>query len=260
MLKILIRLTLLIFFSSHASNSLSSDLKIEDILQSCQKAEFETKLVIDDILCLRGEIKLEPKILSMVEDAKIKTIVVRSKGGDVEYSIDLALAMTKSRIDLIVDGYCFSSCANYVFLAANRKYVPHFALIAWHGAPKQLNDAFYKEKLSKDVNRIKMEQARMFNKQTTLFSLLKLNQDIIEKPPKSVMQSEFYQQLRKNAPKGNWAWTIGPKRLQHEFGVTGIVEMSYDSPENMFKRGQLLSKKLLLIAAPEPDLGSLQLR
>jgi hypothetical protein len=33
----------------------------------------------------------------------------------------------------LLDGVCMSSCANYLFIAANKKYVTRGSVVAWHG-------------------------------------------------------------------------------------------------------------------------------
>lgn len=65
----------------------------------------------------------------------IRTLVVRSPGGDAEAAMRLASHLHRNKIDLLVREYCVSSCANYLFLAArHRRASPGGALLAFHGS------------------------------------------------------------------------------------------------------------------------------
>ena len=57
----------------------------------------------------------------------IRRLRVRSSGGDVEVALKIAETIFARKLDLEVNGYCASSCANYWFPAANKKLTvaPH---------------------------------------------------------------------------------------------------------------------------------------
>jgi len=59
--------------------------------------------------------------------------VINSGGGEVEAGIALGRWVFRQRLDVEVPGYCLSSCANYVFPAAGRKFIAPGAVVAWHG-------------------------------------------------------------------------------------------------------------------------------
>ncbi|GGC93883.1 hypothetical protein [Undibacterium terreum] len=68
-------------------------------------------------------------------DAGTDTLVVTSAGGSADEGMRLAEELRKRHIRLVVDKYCMSSCANYLFLAARQKSVNPGSLIGFHGAP-----------------------------------------------------------------------------------------------------------------------------
>lgn len=64
-----------------------------------------------------------------------KSIVITSGGGDVSTSIRIARRLRSSEADLVVRDFCMSSCANYLFISAARKWLPKGAILGFHGAP-----------------------------------------------------------------------------------------------------------------------------
>jgi len=60
-------------------------------------------------------------------------LIITSPGGDVASAIDMALLIFERKIDVEVTNYCFSSCANYIFPAANNNYITGAGIVAWHG-------------------------------------------------------------------------------------------------------------------------------
>lgn len=68
-----------------------------------------------------------------LKNIRVRKLVIRSDGGSVEAGINLGYWVYKHKIDVEVDGYCLSSCANYVFTAGKRKIIRRGAIVAWHG-------------------------------------------------------------------------------------------------------------------------------
>ena len=51
--------------------------------------------------------------------------------------MELGRWVFESQLDVHVSSFCGSSCANYVFTAARRKYLDETAMVAWHGGATQ---------------------------------------------------------------------------------------------------------------------------
>lgn len=67
----------------------------------------------------------------------VTTLVIRSGGGYVESGISIGHLIADAGLTVVVDGYCVSSCANYIFTAASQRTIPPGAYVVWHGSPHQ---------------------------------------------------------------------------------------------------------------------------
>jgi hypothetical protein len=63
----------------------------------------------------------------------IRTIILNSGGGDVRAGLAIGRRIRAGKLDVIVDGVCGSSCANYLFVAGNRQTVRPESVVLWHG-------------------------------------------------------------------------------------------------------------------------------
>lgn len=78
----------------------------------------------------------------------IDTVIINSGGGDGAAGLEIGMAFRQHHVTLIVDQYCFSSCANYLFVGADRKILQSGAALGFHGgltggaAPKLLASDF----------------------------------------------------------------------------------------------------------------------
>lgn len=61
------------------------------------------------------------------------TILINSEGGDAKAGLLIGKEMLKHPVTVIVNKYCFSSCANYLFLSAHRKALLPGAVLGFHG-------------------------------------------------------------------------------------------------------------------------------
>lgn len=83
------------------------------------------------VLCLDGRILAVSDILlaSSLEPGGL--FVVRSNGGDIAVTIALADILLAREATVVVNDYCLATCANYLFVASTRTFVPKDALVAW---------------------------------------------------------------------------------------------------------------------------------
>jgi hypothetical protein len=87
-----------------------------------------------NLLRFSGEISLDSaKALVDRLSPGIETLVVTSMGGDARAGQIIAREVIQRKIKVIVDKYCLSSCANYIFLAAASKTLAPGAIIGFHG-------------------------------------------------------------------------------------------------------------------------------
>jgi hypothetical protein len=67
-----------------------------------------------------------------IVDASTRRIVVNSGGGDVAAAVRVAQRIRAAHIELVVDGYCLSSCANYWAVASPNTTLQD-GVIGYHG-------------------------------------------------------------------------------------------------------------------------------
>jgi len=63
----------------------------------------------------------------------LRWMVIRSQGGEINTGIALGEFIFEHNLNIVVNQYCFSSCANYVFTAANKKRLGKSTLVGFHG-------------------------------------------------------------------------------------------------------------------------------
>lgn len=88
----------------------------------------------DNELHLRGEIT--PALVACVKSGNprtIETLVVNSEGGDVDTAIEIA-ELLPTKLDIIIEDKCNSSCANYFIPRASRLILRPNSMIGLHGS------------------------------------------------------------------------------------------------------------------------------
>ncbi len=73
------------------------------------------------------------EFFQVIADRKIKRLHITSSGGEVDAGVDLGRWVYENQIDVVVEKYCLSSCANYVFTAGRHKTIKPQSVVAWHG-------------------------------------------------------------------------------------------------------------------------------
>lgn len=92
-------------------------------------------------------------VFELYEEASPKptTLLIESYGGAAGAAMRLGLWMLDHGLDVRVDTYCYSSCANYVFLAGRNKLLASHASLMWHGGTTQPIDRAQLEHLLDDM-------------------------------------------------------------------------------------------------------------
>lgn len=60
-------------------------------------------------------------------------VAIESTGGEINLGLDLGSFIFKNQLNVKVDSYCFSSCANYIFTAGIKKNLVKEAVVGFHG-------------------------------------------------------------------------------------------------------------------------------
>lgn len=107
-----------------------------------------------DTLIYDGELTTDGlEALKQEDDGLATTLLVRSPGGSVDVGMDFGDYVLARGFAVVVQGYCSSSCANYVFLAAPRKAILPAGVVAWHGSAHQVD---FEAQLEKSIVAMKL--------------------------------------------------------------------------------------------------------
>lgn len=123
---------------------------------------------------------------AVLEDREITSVVIDSQGGDVDSALDIAMVMKKHKLNLVVDGKCFSACANYLFPAAANKTVLPGSLLAIHektyrenNQSQQVSVVETEEKLSDHFTKKKLDEIkRLKQKEDAFLEVMGLNKNL----------------------------------------------------------------------------------
>jgi len=254
------------FFFISAARTFSDELNIplldtDALIESCRvllleksvPVAFDTKM---QSLCFTGQInkKSSSPAIEILKSKTVKQLVITSVGGSVHYALDMAKYIQKNNIDIVVNHYCVSSCANYFFLAARQKYVPKDSFVGWHGGPgKDL------KKVRKDVKKIRKKELKenpntVFNE--TLAKSMKIRKKDLERQRKLLEQASVYDGLlyismtakqadyySRTATENNqpMIYVPSPEDLSEHYGVKGLVDMWH--PGNQATLNQYVTEK-----------------
>ena len=91
----------------------------------------------ENTIIYRGELSpsANQKLLSFLENSenKVEWLSITSKGGEINLGMELGDIVYNFDLKVEVNDYCLSSCANYVFSAANHHRISNHAVIGFHG-------------------------------------------------------------------------------------------------------------------------------
>lgn len=226
------------------------DLGTADIyIEACRAAVIdaplpEAQIEVEDmqIYCLYDGILENPHIhADLVEGVgnwAPDGLVVRSVGGSVEDWLDLVWALDPPFDFIIVDGACFSSCANYAFAAALRRIVPEGGVVGWHGGPTS-NAEFMRHWIVRneppgtvpsdaDMERV-LELGRRTDK---LYALTGARTQILEDthipdlPTISALRARFFTREPEDG-RYSGLTAFPPDILEHFYGFTGLEDMTH---------------------------------
>lgn len=108
----------------------------EKQLHAATARQFEVKPMGADAVVVTGEIDSKsPKIFADAMKESIRRIHLRSGGGDTAAAMEIGREIHRRGLDVIIDGICASSCANYLFVAGKKKSVVAGGYLLLHGAP-----------------------------------------------------------------------------------------------------------------------------
>ncbi|MFY7863511.1 hypothetical protein [Roseateles sp.] len=122
----------------------SSDTSVASITAKLEALRAAERLADDEpvrverrghVLGVAGPVSTKMLTALRMELARggVSTLAIKSNGGDVEAGQAIGHLIHEARLVVIVDEYCISSCANYIFTAGSRRVIPDGAYVVWHG-------------------------------------------------------------------------------------------------------------------------------
>jgi hypothetical protein len=195
-----------------------------------------------DVLCVSGAFvyETEAEIARIPNPESIKLLVVDSGGGLVAPAIRLAKVIEQHRWTVVVSRNCYSSCANYVFLANVEKVVLPNSFVGWHGLPPPIADmesAFAVEGVRLFVNSLiaaglSHDEARNYVLQMSrsseeFFASRSISPDLARAKPVVATddQSAYAARYRAAAEQGPVNWSYSKRMLIEKWNVQHIRYM-----------------------------------
>jgi hypothetical protein len=167
---------------------------------------------------------------------------VASQGGDVLASLKLARWIRVRKLNVRVRNLCFSGCANYLFVAGEKKFIEDGAFVGWHGDAAQ-----------KDFRKLVSKYKRLLQKRTLVRALsreesrfldeYRVRYDGLTKAQRE--QSEFYKlvgvdpmmgrfgQEPINYPSDAWTFTLPAMAI---LGIKNVQGEADYGREGYFRR------------------------
>ena len=111
-------------------------------------------------------VKSVGRLLNAVKGNKFETLVISSGGGEINAAMKMGSWVFDNNIDVVVDGVCMSSCANYVFTAGRRKTIKNGSIVAWHGNALQesgMSEKDVRESVIEAFNRLPESEKKKQN-------------------------------------------------------------------------------------------------
>lgn len=181
---------------------------------------------------------------------KPTVLSIRSKGGEVNTGMALGRWVRERRLDIKVMEFCLSSCANYVFPAAQRKTVSNFAVIGYHGGPSSGKVGF-SETLQKMIDAMPPAERKAFvddlykdihadgEKERAFLRSLGVREDL-----STLGQQPRYQQRYKANPDIlGWTYSL------EGFGRLGVRDITVINPP--WKPGSAMRKASFVLIEPD---------
>lgn len=166
--------------------------------------------------------------------SEVTTLAIKSRGGDINLGMDLGELVRKKSLNIMIEKYCLSSCANYVFTAGKKKYLHEDSLLAWHGGATQKIDL---DNISSDQHDYILSQIKPLIKRETLyFKKIGVQQKIT-----TYGQQDKFHQYGDHYE----GWTFSLRAL-NQLGVDNIVllDRKWDPDLNYIK-----GKRIFMIAS-----------
>lgn len=174
---------------------------------------------LPNVLCIRGATtrSLETQVSNQITlaqqhpiNARIDYVVISGPGGEIGSAMSMAEKLDDLHPTVVVGDICASSCAQFLFLAGNRKVVLKEGILAFHGGPlgeEQIRSITADEPSRRHLMREQSKFASFYDKRN-------ISMRMLTHPPEDVSQRLAAGEVVM------WQW---PEDKLREFGVSNVV-------------------------------------
>lgn len=122
--------------------------------------------------------KIDEKLLRSFVDApdNFEKVVVKSQGGDVIAAIEIAKIIKKRNLDVEVNGYCLSACAQYILPSARNIIIRDKSIVALHHSPFSIMKMLEFSKIYDESEKYK----KVSNEEVKFYNEININIDYIK--------------------------------------------------------------------------------
>jgi hypothetical protein len=105
------------------------------------------------VLTFRGQIAAgsASRVSQLMRQANgaVRIFRITSAGGDGAEALRIAEIVRRNALDVEVESFCISGCAQYIFIAGKSKHVYNNSIVAFHGTPSALRFELSRSSLNK---------------------------------------------------------------------------------------------------------------
>lgn len=178
-----------------------SDMSESSCVGICQWTRVSsTQLRFEGVIKPGSESEFKEKV-----NEDVREIILNSGGGSVRVALEIAKEIERRNLNVTVNDFCISSCANYLFLAGKVKRIN--GLVGFHGSVGALNDYNCTKKQSDTACKIMLDEQYFF-KRTGISNKLF---DITQSDSKGMDDGHVY------------AYYAPSSQVLHDLGVRNIV-------------------------------------
>lgn len=195
-------------------------------------------------LHFNGDINAENgKIVRQYLHEGVSTLIVNSNGGDIKEGLAIAQEMLKIKVNLVVEKYCYSACANYLFLAASTKSLAPQAVLGFHGG-LQGNNPFSKSSKSKSpaIRKMMREMYFLWQSDELFFKTIGVDRSLIRKSFELTKVAKSRTSYTVTAGENIYTFTEEQSKKAFEFleelklkGVNAELQISLPSQQSQTK-------------------------
>lgn len=161
--------------------------------------------------------------LDAILEPEDRILYVDSKGGDAEVGVRLALKLLPNKMTVIVDGFCASSCANYLFTVGFKKEIRK-GWVGYHGNMTALLAQSWEENAKKMKEEYNLTDEQIEETHQRLMNSAKLEKDYFSKI--GVDQSLFDRTQTPDKGMGNginYTFLVPKPETFEHYGISNVI-------------------------------------